>query len=44
MLKCFAISIKKKLALAKSITNSKVDIVYKSLQENVVVNMTCNDA
>ena len=44
MLKCFAISIKKKLALAKSITNSKVDNVYKSLQENVVVNMICNDA
>ena len=42
--KCFVIPINKKLALAKSMLNSKVDIVYKSLDENVVMNMIRNDA
>ena len=42
--KCFAIPINTKLALAKSTLNSKVDIVYKSLDESVVMNMTRNDA
>ena len=42
--KCFAIPINKKLVLAKSMLNSEVDIVYKSLDENVVINMTLNDA
>ena len=42
--KFFAIPINKKLALAKSTLNSKVDIVYKSFDESVVMNMTRNDA
>ena len=42
--KCFAIPINKKLALAKSTLDSKADIVYKSLGESVVLNMTRNDA
>ena len=38
--KCFAIPIIKKLALANSMLNSKVNIAYHSLEENVVTNIT----
>ena len=38
--KCFAIPIIKKLALANSMLNSKVNIAYHSLGENVVTNIT----
>ena len=34
---CYTIN--KKLALAKSMLNSKVKIVYNSLEENVVINI-----
>ena len=42
--KCLAIPINKKLELANSMLNSKMYIVYKSLDKNVVMKMTRNDA
>ena len=43
IIKCLAIPINKKLELANSMLNSKMYIVYKSLDKNVVMNMTRND-
>ena len=43
MIECFIIPTNKKLALGKSILNSKVNIVYNSWEENVVINMTLSD-
>ena len=42
--KYFAIPINKKLALATFMPNSKVEVVYKTSDEYVVINMTHNDA
>ena len=42
--RCSTIPITKKLALAKSILNSKVNIVYNSLEENFLIKIARNDA
>lgn len=44
MKKCFTTLINKKLAVAKSMLNSKVVSYIKSLEESVVIKMTRSDA